>query len=359
MRAIPLRPKFSVVVPIVAGVGNALMALPMVRQLKSRGGAGRVTVVARIDAMAEPFRRIPEVDEVIVARKTGSMVRALRNARADLLVVPFPSNRWQYSALAAASGVRQTLLHDYPIGYLSAMHFVGTRVEAVRGIHDVEQNLRLLRAIDVEPDLSESPRFILREGDRSTASVMLSEIASFVAVHAGSAKTILAEAKRWPTENYSALAKSLQSESGMPVVILEGPDESGVAAEINSRLSVPCPVLHLSGNLGTAAAVLERAALYVGSDSGLAHLAAAVGTRAITIFAPADPDRVCPHGNRELVVKPNKACSPCFLYPWQATKPKMCCGQNGQPMCINDVTVEQVMAKVRTVIGPMPVEASR
>jgi ADP-heptose:LPS heptosyltransferase len=104
----------------------------------------------------------------------------------------------------------------------------------------------------------------------------------------------------------------------------------------------------LTGPLGDAAAVLERAALYVGSDSGLAHLAAAVGRRAVTLFAPADPDRVCPFGNRELVVQPNRDCSPCFLYPWEATKPKMRCRE---PMCINFIEVEQVMARVKKALG--------
>ncbi|MBC8107905.1 MAG: glycosyltransferase family 9 protein [Anaerolineae bacterium] len=339
---------FSVVVPIVAGVGNALMTLPMVRQLKSRANAGQVTIVARIDAMAEPFRRGVDVDEVIVARGPRSMIGALRASRADLLVVPFPSNRWEYSMLAAASGAGQTLLHDYPVGRLAALHFIGTRVPAVRGIHDVEQNLRLLRAMDVEPDLTESPRFVLREDDRRSAAAMLRGTESFIAIHVGSAKTILAKAKRWPTANYAALIESLRTETGIEPIMLEGPDESGVAGGINAPLSRACPVVRLVGNLGEAAAVLERASFYVGSDSGLAHLAAAVGKRTITIFAPADPDRVCPYGNRELVVKPQKACSPCFLYPWQATKPKMCCGKNGEPMCITEVTVEQVMEKVRS-----------
>ena len=348
---INLPQKFSVVVPIVAGVGNALMALPLVRQLKTRANAGRLTVVARIDAMAEPFRRVSEVDQVVVAKKSIAMIGALRDARADLLVVPFPSNRWQYSMLAAASGARHTLLHDYPVGKLSAMHFVGTRVPAVRGIHDVEQNLRLLSAISVEPDLTESPRFVLRDDDRSRAAELLRDDRPFVAIHAGSAKTILAQAKRWPTANYAELVSALRAEIEIEPTLLEGPDESGVAEEINAKLTQRCRVLQLVGNLGTAAAVLERAMCYVGSDSGLAHLASAVGTRAITIFAPADPDRVCPHGNRDLVVKPNKTCSPCFLYPWHATEPKMCCGKNGNPLCINEVTVEQVMSKVRMVVA--------
>jgi ADP-heptose:LPS heptosyltransferase len=99
--------------------------------------------------------------------------------------------------------------------------------------------------------------------------------------------------------------------------------------------------------LSQAAAVLARAALYVGSDSGLAHLSAAVGTRAITLFAPADPDRVCPFGNRDLVVKSCNDCSPCFMYPWQRPAPKIKCRE---PYCIDGIEVERVMEKIRNVL---------
>src|SRR5205823_7376395 len=100
---------------------------------------------------------------------------------------------------------------------------------------------------------------------------------------------------------YAQLADALAREFGTErVVLVEGPDEAGVALEIvNSRDAAGSRVravriVRLTGPLADAAVLLERAALYVGSDSGLAHLAAAVGTPAVTIFAPADPDRVCP-----------------------------------------------------------------
>ena len=102
-------------------------------------------------------------------------------------------------------------------------------------------------------------------------------------------------------------------------------------------------VVRLTGPLGDAAAVLERATMYVGSDSGLAHLAAAVGTPAVTMFSPADPDRVCPFGYRHLVVQPPPPCKPCFLYPWEKPYPAMNCVD---PMCIEKITVEQVLERI-------------
>jgi ADP-heptose:LPS heptosyltransferase len=362
LRSLPAHPRF--VIPIVAGIGNALMTVPMVRQIKQLFPGAHVIILARIGAMAEPFRRLSEVDEVLV---TGTGAKGLlrnvlwaRRARADVYLVPFPSNRWQYSLLALMSGAKRKVLHAYPVGKIRALGFVGERLPAVRGLHDVVQNLRLLKYLGAEPDETESPRFVVNDGDRARATKMLEEIGlsartPFIAVHAGSATTILAEAKRWPPQKYASFIRALREEFPNDVVLLEGPDESGVADEImraiekqNPRIAIPgLSVLKLTGPLGDAAALLERASLYAGTDSGLAHLAASVGTRAVTIFAPADPQRVCPFGNRDLVVKPDKPCSPCFMYPWETPYPKMRCQH---PFCITEVTVEQVMQAVRTAL---------
>jgi len=348
----------KVVIPIVAGVGNALMALPMVRQLKRGMPNAHVTVIARLNAMAEPFRRlldIREVDEVLVTGTCAcGQMRGIfwtRSRKPDVYLVPFPSNRWQYSLLAQASGSRRRLLHAYPVGYWRALHFLPSeRIPAQRGLHDVVQNLRLLRPLGINPDETEVPRFIISQTDRIHASTLLRELdleedQPFIAVHAGSAKTVLARAKRWPPAKYAELIAQLAASLDRPVVLLEGPDEAGVADEILQHTVAAKPrVLRLRGPLGDAAAVLERASLYVGSDSGLAHLAASVRTPPVTIFAPADPDRVCPFGYRHLVVQPNKSCTPCFEYPWKTPYPQMCCRE---PMCVTEVTVEQVMEKVQ------------
>ena len=53
-------------IPIVAGIGNALLAVPMIRQLKRKRPDARVTILARLDAMADVFRWMPEVEETIV-----------------------------------------------------------------------------------------------------------------------------------------------------------------------------------------------------------------------------------------------------------------------------------------------------
>ena len=99
--------------------------------------------------MAEPFRRLAEIDEVLVTGKGAKgLIRNIlwtRRAKADVYLVPFPSNRWQYSMLALVSGAKRKVLHGYPVGKVGALGFIGERVPAVRGLHDVVQNLRLVK----------------------------------------------------------------------------------------------------------------------------------------------------------------------------------------------------------------------
>jgi ADP-heptose:LPS heptosyltransferase len=354
-----------IVIPVVAGVGNALMAVPMVRQLKRARPEARITVIARIGAMGEAFQRMPEVDEVLI---TGNGWRGMlkklwwtRRRRADVYLVPFPSNRWQYNLLALLSGARVRVMHRFPIGYWRAMAFVpARRVAAVRAIHDVQQNVHLLEALGIKPRLDEPPHFFINDADRARAAALLrradvDEPAAFVALHAGSGRTILGKAKRWPPTQWAEFLARFRREFSHHVVLLEGPDEAGVGEEILRECDddlTGVSVVRLTGPLGDAAAVLERAQLYMGSDSGLAHLASAVGTKAVTIFAPSDPDRVCPFGYRDLVVRVNKGCSPCFHYPWKTPYPKLLCRE---PYCVSEVRVEDVLDAVRRAMAPLRV----
>jgi ADP-heptose:LPS heptosyltransferase len=206
----------------------------------------------------------------------------------------------------------------------------------------------LLRALGIQVDETEGPKFEVSEADRERARGMLQSVGIGegdrpIAVHPGSAKTVLAEAKRWPPRLYAELIPKLREKFSAEVVVLEGPDELGVAEEIEKYLGSKLRVIRLAGQLADAAGVLEKCKFYVGSDSGLGHLSAAVGTAPITIFAPADPDRVCPFGYRHLVVRPKKDCSPCLMYPFGATVPKVKCRE---PMCVGEVGVADVMEKL-------------
>ena len=342
-----------VVVPVLAGMGNSLMAQPMIRQLAAGLRPRELVVLARNASIAGVFDRLAEVTRIEVfgnePRQFGRLLRRLRGLRADVLVVPYPSNRWQYSLLAAASGARRVVMHGYPVGRRRAMHdLVRNRVPARAGVHDVRQNLALLGALGIEADESMAPAFVVTGDEVEAARDRLRAVApqlppdsKWCAVHAGSGATVFAHSKRWPAARWAELVPRLREEFRLTPVLLEGPEDAGVGELVRAAADVP--VLRLGGPLAEAAATLAACELYVGSDSGLAHLAAAVGTPPVTLFGPARPDEVCPFGFRGLVVRTPAPCAPCFRYPMASTSPAVACRP---PYCIDRIDADAVMSRV-------------
>jgi heptosyltransferase-3 len=103
--------------------------------------------------------------------------------------------------------------------------------------------------------------------------------------------------KIWPPEHYAALAEALKDYFSA-VVLVGGPADTTLTAAIARDLILPWADLAGQTDLLQAAAVIERASLFVGSDSGLGHLAAAVGTPALLFFANDSPERCLPWGGR-------------------------------------------------------------
>ena len=355
----------TIVIPIVAGIGNSLLVVPLVRLLKQRLPECRLTIMAASHPIGEVFTRMSEVQEVVSCKPgvLGMLTTGLklRRRRYDISLIPAPSRRWQYLLMAAGLGARRTIMHTYSEqqSLLRRMLRFET-IPAQRGLHDVHQNLLLLQAL-APSELQHSPQdetpvFPLRESDHRSAEALLQSAAIIashkkpIIVHAGSAVTALAAAKRWPPERYNQLLRTLSQITGRQIILIEGPDEAGLADEILQVEPVPnVGIVRLHGNLGASAALLQRAVLYIGSDSGLAHLAAAVGTPPVTLFGPADPERMCPFGYRHLVVQARtQTCRACNPYPWQARSPKITC-EHGYT-CMRDITTDDILEKALPIL---------
>jgi ADP-heptose:LPS heptosyltransferase len=129
--------------------------------------------------------------------------------------------------------------------------------------------------------------------------------APLLAVHLG-AGTL---AKRWPIRHWRTLIGRFLAE-GWRVVIVGGPDEVGLTLDLLPHERV----LDWTGTLRVTetAALLERADLFIGADSGPAHLAACAGTPSIVLFSGTNNVRQWrPWSRRSLVLRHRVACHPC------------------------------------------------
>ena len=137
-------------------------------------------------------------------------------------------------------------------------------------------------------------------------------------------------AKRWPAAHFAALARH-GLERGMQVWLLGSPGDAEVCAGIEALAP---EVKNLAGRtrLVDAVDLLSAAAVVVSNDSGLMHVAGAVGARVIDIYGSTSPDFTPPLGPDAAVVTLKLPCSPCF----QRTCPL------GHLRCLRELEPERV-----------------
>ena len=142
-----------------------------------------------------------------------------------------------------------------------------------------------------------APKLYPSQDDRAFATSFLANAESMpIALHPGSGSAT----KNWPIEKWETLLTAL---SGRELLLIGGEaDERPLAALAarNGRRAVNLPLPRL-------AAVIERCALVIGHDSGISHIAAAVGTRCVLLFGPTNPRVWAPANASVQVIRPATA----------------------------------------------------
>src|SRR2546426_4702322 len=120
---------------------------------------------------------------------------------------------------------------------------------------------------------------LVDEGRRALRDVGWDGRTPLVVVHPGAGGVL----KRWPAEGFAAVLERLRSERALVLAIHQGPADADAVAALRARL--PGPAIGLDEpSLPRLAGLLGGATAYLGNDSGVSHLAAALGTPAVVLF---------------------------------------------------------------------------
>jgi heptosyltransferase-2 len=141
--------------------------------------------------------------------------------------------------------------------------------------------------------------------------------------------------KMWDPQRFALIARRWLDRFGGSVVLIGSQAEQALAGTIKmvlqSKAVINCTG---KGDISVAAEYLRRADVFVGNDSGLSHLAAAVGTKTVTISGPGDPNEVAPFSPLAVTVKHPLFCSPCY---------KNTCWRKDKPLeCLTEIQTDQV-----------------
>lgn len=147
--------------------------------------------------------------------------------------------------------------------------------------------------------------------------------------------------KRWMPERFAVVAETL-IERGFQIVMTGAPTDEQRAQLQAVKKSTRQKLFSLSSlSIGELVAVIAAAKIFVGNDSGPAHIAAAVKTPLVVMFGPASSIRWRPWRAPSVLVQNHFACNPCSMYK---------CDAFDEPECIRSITVAQVMEAIEKVM---------
>lgn len=329
----------TVIVRLPNWLGDTVMAVPVLRALRSGWPGARV-------GLAGPWASLlagQGLADLLVTYprswsgrlRTADAVRAFAPDTALLL----PNS---LEAALAAGYWRARRRIGFAAGGRTWLLTEAVALPSPR-LHQVDEYLLLVEALGI-PAGARQPHLSPPDEDaeaRATVRALLQEVGAAttsggrprIGVHLGAA---FGPSKLWPPDRIAEFCRVIRADGGVPV-LLGAPEDRTLAAAIVGA----APVASLVGRDHPALlpAVLAEMDAVVCGDTGIGHLAAALGTPVVTLFGPTDPKRTAPRGRGEVLSHPTP-CSPCFYRACPIDHP-----------CLASITGAEVAARVRRLLG--------
>ncbi len=331
-----------------SSMGDVLLTTPLIRALRSRLPEARIDYFTK-PAFASVLKGNPHLNRVIELPGSGSFAQ-LRRSVADMkregkydLALDLHRNPRSWYVMRSGLAAKASRSRKNRFKRLLLIH-VGINLY---GSDPAPMAVRYFTALSgifdppIGPDAAGAEIF-LDDDDRVEASGALGDVGQYVVV-APSARW---PTKRWLPERFAAVGDILADRLDAHVVLLGAAEDRELAGSV-ARLS-SCAALNLAGKLSIrgAAAVIEKARAFVGNDTGLMHVAGALGTPGAVVFGPTTRHLgFFPYKSPVKVVENNGLeCRPC-------TKQGQKKCQKKHFRCMEEVCVDSVVDAVIEAIN--------
>lgn len=228
-------------------------------------------------------------------------IMEVRRSGYDLVLSMSPGLRNAGAAILGSAGASAGYLVDrgFPPHFLNPQRIesVGVRlpqnIDVPPGCHVADRGLKVLEALGAEVPGKGNPDVVVDDAARAHVGLFLkgAGIAGrpFAVIHPSAGE----RSRRWPLERFVELARRLSEDMGLPVIWIGGASDAGIVSR--ARRASRGPSAAFSGRpAAELLALMQRASLFVGNDSGPMHVAGAVGTPLVGMFGPGDPARLLP-----------------------------------------------------------------
>ena len=324
------------------GMGDMVLLLPAVRLLQQRFPSAELTLVCErrnLDVL-----RLAQLDRCALLYDSNPLrfLRQLLRARYDVAV---DSEQFHHFSAVFALLSRARVRIGFKINPLRNplyTHLVNYAPDGPEG----SEFLRLLGPLGIRSETPPMSRLATGAPPEFPAAVR-DEIArtasrgGLVVIHPGASTGY----KHWPAKSFVELALRLDRDLSLLPVFAGDAGDRPSAERIREAVGrAGGRALSFAGRLSLAetAAVLRRARLFVGTDSGLAHLAVALEAPTVVLFGPSDAKKWGATDARHAVVQKDLPCAPCFIFGYH----KPC----RSVACMQQISVDDVLEACRRVL---------
>jgi lipopolysaccharide heptosyltransferase II len=329
-------------------MGDVLMTGPAIRALKDATPSRHITLMTSL-AGADAARRMPGIDDVLTYGAPWMKAEPTRAASRQAIVHELASRHFDAAVIFTLHS--QSPLAAALLCWLAGIPLVAARCrenpyhlvtnwvredESERVFrHDVERQLSLVAALGTPPPQDGSLAFRVDESDRRAADAIIAahglRPGHWCMLHPGAS----AASRRYPSESFAAAARSLITRDGWRVIVTAGPGEEALGVD-TARLAGGGAAVMSGLSLGMLAALIEAAPVLIANNSGPAHLAAAVSTPVVDLYALTNPQHA-PWGVPHRLLFHDVPCRFCY---------RSVCPE-GHHRCLTLVDPEQVAEAAR------------
>jgi ADP-heptose:LPS heptosyltransferase len=344
-----------ILVLVYGGLGNVVLFLPALAALRRRFpqaeivaavGAGRGNRGVLGNGVVDRFIELPASQSFFSRARA---IRALRDEEFDLVISKFLcSFPWQARAIAF-SGIPWRCGHVSSPGWQGSYDYLyNIPVVMERDQHEVDRYLELVYALGVERGtVDRHPRLSFDEATEQAGAALLSRrgvapTSAYVVVHAGTSAGLWW--KQWGVDRYEEVVLRLAAaDPALRFVLVGSNDERAAQEEMIDTLSTLLPnrFADIVGatDVPTLIAVIARARLFIGNDSGPMQIAVALDIPVVVPWGPSDYPRNAPRDPMHTVLFKGLECSPCYRMPGDS-KVHLC----NDHQCLDQIAIEEVVA---------------
>ncbi len=334
----------KILVLALQGIGNTLLVFPMIQCLRRDFPESSIDVVLTTKGAYELAAMNKDIDNIIRIdfswKSLFSTISQIRKGTYDVAVATFPPAYGNdFMMFFGRAKIKIGIPDNRLLGKLFRWSYSDV-LKITKETHDKNQNLRLSGHFAACPENSLDPILDIGDFDNKWAmhylkSTSFNNDGPFIGIQPGSGNGM--HLKRWPARNFARLCEILVSKYRATVIFFGEKDNNELLLDI-SRLTKNTAHIVCGEKFSNVCAIIKKCDLFISNDSGLMHVAAALGTPVIAIFGPTDYKRTGPCGTGHVVIKSDTSCAPCYTLKTRRLK---CLKKTSE--CMKSIPVEKVL----------------